>query len=63
MEGTMQSVEERAGETQRKYNTLRQEEIAEEIGVIMLRNDAPHKHARAVYKSPRMRGAPIGDKP
>lgn len=40
MEGAMQRMEEKAGELQRKYNVLRQEEITEEIEVIMLSNDA-----------------------
>jgi len=40
MEGALQRMEEKAGELQRKYNVLRQEEITEEIEVIMLSNDA-----------------------
>lgn len=40
MEGAMQRMEENAGELQRKYNLLRQEEITEEIEVIMLSNEA-----------------------
>ena len=40
MEGAMQRIEDKAGELQRQYNVLRQEEITEEIEVIMLSNDA-----------------------
>ena len=52
MEGAIQRMEEKAGEMQRKYNMLRQEEITEEIEVIMLSNDALHKHAHSVDGSP-----------
>jgi F-type H+-transporting ATPase subunit gamma len=45
MEGAMQRMEERAGDLQRKYNLLRQEEITEEIEVIMLSSDALRKRA------------------
>ena len=47
MEGAMQRMEEKAGELQRKYNMLRQEEITEEIEVIMLSNDALQASRRA----------------
>lgn len=40
MEGALQRMEENAGELERKYNLLRQEEITEEIEVIMLSNEA-----------------------
>ena len=40
MEGAIRRMEEKAGEMQRKYNLLRQEEITEEIEIIMLSNDA-----------------------
>lgn len=63
MEGAMQRMEEKADEMQRKYNMLRQEEITEEIEVIMLSNEALHKHVRSADGSPGMRGAPIGAKP
>lgn len=52
MEGAMQRMEEKAGEMQRKYNMLRQEEITEEIEVIMLSNDALQKRAHSVDGSP-----------
>lgn len=45
MEGAMQRMEEKAGELQRKYNVLRQEEITEEIEVIMLSTDALRRRA------------------
>lgn len=46
MEGAMQRMEENAGELQRKYNLLRQEEITEEIEVIMLSNEALQRSRR-----------------
>ena len=46
MEGAMQRMDEKAGELQRKYNLLRQEEITEEIEVIMLSNDALQRSRR-----------------
>lgn len=46
MEGAMQRMEEKAGELQRKYNLLRQEEITEEIEVIMLSNEALQRSRR-----------------
>ena len=48
MEGAMQRMEERAGDLQRKYNLLRQEEITEEIEVIMLSSDALRRRAPPV---------------
>lgn len=52
MEGAIQRMEEKAGEMQRKYNMLRQEEITEEIEVIMLSNEALRKHAQSVEGPP-----------
>lgn len=46
MEGALQRMAEKAGELQRKYNLLRQEEITEEIEVIMLSNDALQRSRR-----------------
>lgn len=46
MEGAMLRMDEKAGELQRKYNLLRQEEITEEIEVIMLSNDALQRSRR-----------------
>ncbi len=51
MEGAIQRMVEKAGEMQRKYNMLRQEEVTEEIEVIMLSNDAPRTHAHSVSES------------
>jgi F-type H+-transporting ATPase subunit gamma len=48
MEGAIQRMAEKAGEMQRKYNMLRQEEITEEIEVIMLSNEALRKSAQSV---------------
>lgn len=47
MEGAMQRMEEKGEELQRKYNSLRQEEITEEIEIIMLSNDALQRSRRA----------------
>ena len=46
MEGAMQRMEENAGELQRTYSLLRQEEITEEIEVIMLSNEASRRSRR-----------------
>lgn len=43
MEGAMKRIEEKSGALRRRYNTLRQEEITEEIEVIMLSKDTRHK--------------------
>lgn len=52
MEGAIQRMEEKAGEMQRKYNMLRQEEITEEIEVIMLSTDALQEHAQSIEGPP-----------
>ena len=48
MEGAIVRMAEKAGEMQRKYNMLRQEEITEQIEVIMLSSDALNKRTHTV---------------
>ncbi len=55
MEGALRRMEEKAGELQRRYNALRQEEITEEIEQIMLSNDALWMPRRAPTEVPRDR--------
>ena len=52
MEGAIRRMEGKAGEMQRKYNMLRQEESVEEIEVIMLSNDALQTRRHAAAEGP-----------
>ena len=52
MEGAIRRIEDKAGELQRKYNLLRQEEITEEIEVLMLSNDVLRGRRHAAPEAP-----------